>query len=967
MSQRSDTVVATPAPEPSEESEQSRPAEPRWQRVLTAVVTLTIIGYALIGIGPALLGQKVFAATDMIANKAPYVNSGLADVQPTNTYLNDTVDSVVPNTTLFGELFRDGDVALWNPYQAGGSAFGSTPNNAVYNPLTVPYLVLPGWLAPGYVKLLEILVAAGATFLFLRRFGLGRAAAGLGGLVFVGSGFMIAWTNWPQTRVAAFIPAVFWCAERLVTNRRARDGALLCLAVASMLLGGFPAVTGYTILFAGLYLVTRVFAEYGGQWRRIVGVVGGAGAALGGAVALAAFQLLPFASAMTGVFIRGREQTPDDHLSPVTALTAVAPWAFGTTDPNRGPYWYLPVNLVESTMYLGAAAVLLILVAVAWPRAAWGRLPRGGWTFFVVAAGLGLLVSYAGGLPLAVLQKLPVLFSDNYVGRMRSVLCFVLAVLAAVGFDLLVRKVAPARAASWVWRVWPALVFSGAAVAGAGLIWRGRRAAEIAKGGENGAYRVSWFDDQVLWAGLFVALAVAAIGVLWWTIRRGRGRWLAGAAAVLVPVLVVVQALTFAGPYWPKSDRDTFYPETGVHTWLAEHLGDDRYAAGGAMFVGSDSYYRLRALNGHQFVGKRFGEALDGMPGWGLGDPPTYVNFRSTSQMAQQPLFDRLGIKYFVTAPWDEVFGTVTEPKPTTGPTTIGNDQPLTERVPGSGPLRAVSVVTAAAFRPDRDAHVRVSLRDSAGKELARGEREVLVSGGRDGLAAGQRLTIPIVAEDLPADAALTAVITQDSAVPLTVEGSLGVVRPADDGLKLVYAGEAVVYERLTALPRIRWANETVVEPDAAARVELVNSRSLAANQVVLDAAGAPATEGSTAEISVVTDGVDRIETRVDASGDGYLVVADALQTDWAVTVDGKAAELVPADHGLVAVAVPKGVHTVALSYRTPYQGAGTYLSAAAAVVLVVIFAGGWWRSRRARHREHEAPVGDVPAVDADH
>src|SRR5687768_14154064 len=119
----------------------------------------------------------------MIANKAPYANSGLSDVQPTNTYLNDTVDSVVPNTTLFGELFRDGDVALWNPYQAGGSAFGSTPNNAVYNPLTVPYLVLPGWLAPGYVKLLEILVAAGATFLFLRRFRLGRAAAGLGGLV----------------------------------------------------------------------------------------------------------------------------------------------------------------------------------------------------------------------------------------------------------------------------------------------------------------------------------------------------------------------------------------------------------------------------------------------------------------------------------------------------------------------------------------------------------------------------------------------------------------------------------------------------------------------------------------------------------------------------------------------------------------------------------------------------------------
>lgn len=962
MSQRSDTVVATPGPEPSEEGEQSSVPQPRWQRLLTTVVALTIVAYALIGIGSALLGMKVFAATDMIANKAPYANSGLSDVQPQNTYLNDTVDSVVPNTTLFGELLRDGDVALWNPYQAGGSAFGSTPNNAVYNPLTIPYLVLPGWLAPGYVKLLEIVVAAGATFLFLRRFRLGSAASLLGGLVYVGSAFMIAWTNWPQTRVAAFIPAVFWCVERLVVSRRARDGALLCLAVASMLFGGFPAVTGYTIVFAGVYLLVRVFAEYKLQWRRVLGVVAGAGAALAGAVALAAVQLLPFVSAMSGVFIRGREQTPSDHLPPVTALTAIVPWAFGTTDPNRGPYWYLSPNLVESTMYLGAAAALLVLVAVAWPRAAWARLPRGGWSYFVLATGLGLVVAYAGGPPLALLQKLPALFSDNYIGRMRSVLCFLLAVLAAVGFDLLVRRVASSggvRVPRWVVRAWPALVFTGVAVAGAGLLWRGRRAARIAKGGTDAEARVSWFDTQVLWAGLFVVLAVAAIGVLWWAARRGRASHvLVGAAALLLPVLIVAQALTFAEPYWPKSDKDTFYPTTDVHQFLAANLGEDRYAAGGAMFVGSDSYYRLRALNGHQFVGKTFGEALDGMAGWGLGDPPTYVNFRSTLQTAQQPLFDRLGVKYFVTAPWDEVFGSVTKAATGSGTSTIAGDQSLRLEVPGSGPVRGITLTIASPYRPARDAQITVSLQNAAGTEVARAEREVIAVGGKQkGLAAGEEFTIPIAAEDVPAGTALTAVITQDSASPLVVHGTtgadtLGVVRPADDGLRLAYAGNAVVYQRLTALPRIRWANEVVVEPSASRRVALVNSTSLAANQVVLDAAGEPTTAGSTATISVLSDGVDSISTRVDASGSGYLVVADALQTDWVVTVDGKPASLVPADHGVVAVAVPDGIHTVTLSYRTPYHSAGTYVSAVTAVVLIAIFVYPWVRSRRRRGEE---------------
>jgi hypothetical protein len=1026
VSQKSDTVVTTPAPEsadnaPSAEAA-STPSEPRWQRVLTVLVGLAIVGYAAIGIGSPLLGGKVFGATDMLASRAPYVNSGLGDVVPTNTYLNDTVDSVLPNTSLFGRLLRSGEIALWNPYQAGGSAFGATPNNAVYNPLSVPYLVLPGWLAPGYVKLLEILVAAGATFLFLRRFRLGRAAALLGGLIYVGSAFMIAWTNWPQTRVAAFIPAVFWCVERLVTQRRARDAALLCLAVASMLFGGFPAVTGYAILFAGLYLVVRLLAEYGPRspsgepaaWRRIVGVIVAAGAALGGAVALAAIQLLPFVSATSGAYLRGRAQLPSDHLAPVTLLTSIAPWAFGTTNPNRGPYWYLPINLVESTAYLGAAAVLLVLVAVAWPRASWARLPRGGWSFFVLATGAGLVVLYGGGPPLAVLQKFPVLFSANYVGRMRSVLWFLLAVLAAVGFDLLVRRVSAsvreadfyanrrtavaevnsgsagntgepstagaqpspptggrARLPGWTWVAWPVAVWAGAALLGLALLWVGRHAAKTATGGQGSGSRVSWFDHQVAYSAAFVLVAIVAVGVLWWAARReeptepteptvsSRGRRaLVASAALLVPVLVVVQALSFAAPYWPKSDKSTFYPRTPVVNWLGSHLGDDRYAAGSAMFVGADSYYQLRSLNGHAFLGDTFGEALDGMPGWALGDPPTYVNFKSSLQMAQQPLFDRLGIRYFVTSPSDPVFGKVTTPNDDGSSSVIGGDQSSTFEVPGSGPLRAVSLTTTTPFRPSVDAHIRVSLRNAAGAEVAKGEREILaVKNGHTGLGKDQRVTIPVAAEQVPPGTRLTAVLTVDSATPLGVHGdrtsTLGTVRPASDGLKLVYADDAVVYQRLTALPRIRWASQPIVEPDAAKRVALVNSRALTADQVVLDKADPAvpdkAVAGGGAKVSVIDDGIDAITTKVEATGSGYLVVADALQTNWVATVDGKPADLVPADHGLVAVAVPGGTHTVKVAYQTPYHAAGTYLSALAGLVLVAIFVGGWWRTRRRR------------------
>ena len=193
-------------------------------------VSLAVALFALIGIGGPLLGLGVFAGTDLLVQSAPYRGAGLAG-PVSNTYIRDTIDTFIPNTVLFADALRDGEFAAWNPYILGGVPLGATPNFSVASPLTTPFLLLPGWLAPAYVKLLEIAVTVGGVYLFTRRIGLGRPAALLGGLVFASSAFMIAWTNWPQTRTAAVIGFVFWAIERLVQRGRALDGALLALAV----------------------------------------------------------------------------------------------------------------------------------------------------------------------------------------------------------------------------------------------------------------------------------------------------------------------------------------------------------------------------------------------------------------------------------------------------------------------------------------------------------------------------------------------------------------------------------------------------------------------------------------------------------------------------------------------------------------------------------------------------------------
>jgi hypothetical protein len=914
------------------------------RRILPWVIWLAVVGFVVIGIGWPLFGQGVFGPTDLLARWAPYGETVLAGVVPRNLFMQDVADGVLPQTALFTDLLFNGTGGAWNPFMVGGTPLGAVPNNAFLSPLSLPFYVLPTWFAPAWVKVFEIAVSVGGTFLFTRRLGLGRSAAFVGGLVFASSAFMIAWTGWTQTRTAACIPLVFWAVERLVQRRRATDAVLVCLAVACMLFGGFPAITGYALTGAGIYFVMRVLAEYRTHWRRVSAVVVGGVAAVAGAAALAAVQLLPFSYFMSHAYVFGRGQTPQDVVPYRALITAIAPWALGSTDPLRPPAWFADTNLVEAVSYVGAAALLLALVALAAVRKGRALLPGGVWVYLVVAVGVCVVLIYAGGPPLAIAQKLPVLFADNFVGRLRSVLGFLVAVLAAAGFDLLLRRVREAHRQGLLSRLWGPAVWLAAIVGTAGLWYAGRTLAD------DGPGRVENFDRQILIGLAFVAVAGACVALAWW----GRGRVVKTVALVAIPLLIATQALTFAVPYWVRSDRDTFYPETDVHRYLAEHLGDGRYASPtDTLLPGESSIHQLRSLGGHAFSDKRMGELVEGLPGNQFKDPPTLPSIAENPQIVESPILDRLAVRYYVSAPWAPVIGTAHD-LAARGTTTLAPSNAATARVQQEGPLRAVAMHVASPIT--KATKLEVGLRNPAGDLVASGARELRPT------RYPIDLQIPVAGEDIPNGTALTATLTTtDADLQLASRGgrpALTTVGPADDGLKVVMSQPAVVYERDRALPRIRWAGTAVVEPDSGRQVEMLADGDLGPDEVLLGAEPASKPAGGTATVDVTDDGASAIEATVTASGAGYLVVADALQNGWAATVDGEKADLVPADHGLVAVAVGAGAHTVKLQYAAPYGGAGTWLSVATAVLLcALVVVERWWR-RRQRTSTHTPESG---------
>ena len=935
----------------------------RWRRrlpdTITCAVIVAMVAFVLGGIGIQLAGIRILADTSSLTASSIYRDGGMPQSSSGTLGVNDTIDAATPNEALFGQHLRDGELAEWNPYALGGAPLAATPNFGLFSPMALPFWVLPAWLAPAYVKLLELIVAVGGTYLFLRRLRLRPAAACLGGMVFASSAFLVGWTGWPQTRTAAMIPALFWALDRLADRFRWRNLALVALAVACMLLSGFPSVTGYALLTGAIFLAVRLLAQRPLVWRTVVGRAVAAGGAVLAGAAVTAWQLVPWATYMTTALVRGRDQVPGQHIQLEALLTTIAPYALGSASARDAPTWFGSSSFVEGVSYVGAAALVLMVTAIALAGRGRALLPRGVWWFLVAGLLSWGTVIYAGGLPLTLLQRTGYLFSDNFVGRARSVLGLLVAALAAVGFELVLRRreepAVPATRGSRAYGtgVWLAVALGGGVLYSLGHRLAAARGTTIANttGSPNPTQITSDVAslNERLGVGLaIVALTGAAIAWIWF--GRGRPR-LVTVGLILIPLLIAGQGLAFVLTYYPHSRQDTFYPTNAVHDYLAQTLGHERFfGSSGAIYGSVETIHGLREFQGHGFMEQGYGDLVGALPGKQFLGPPSPATVirgdPAGGATARSPILDRASVTEYITPPELQPFGVL---HPATGDgttTTLSLGHPITVTVPVTGPVRGIGITPGAGAAQTLREQIELTVRDGSGKVVAQAARvdraiaantPFIVALAADQVPAGTKLTVTIELKPFSLIRALPAPLP----VPMTLlaragQPTLTVVTPTpNDGLRLVFDGQSVIYQRTTALPRARWASSTVVEPDPAARVRLLASGTLAADTVVLNAPGVAAS-GQPATVDWVEDALDSDTLRVNAQGAGYLVLADAIQHGWSATVDGAAVPLVPADHAFVAVPVPAGQHEIRFAYH-PVSRLALTVSLAAAVGLIVL------------------------------
>jgi len=333
---------------------------------------------------------------------------------------------ILPLRDYFYQNLRGGTWTFWDTHFATGLPFISNDPWSFY-----PIDLVVGLFAVSFnISRLEIIsvlhywLAGVFTYTFQRQNSLSRAASFVSAQCFIFGGFLLSHSHHPNI-IHAFVwlPGILFFLDRGLRNRKPIYALLAGTFLSFSLLGGHPQFFYYILLFIAVYYFFWIYEGHQGgeSLRRITAYFI---LALGTAAGLAAIQWLPLLASPSAIREHlGYDWKIQDSFPLVHLVGFLIPKVSSWTGPG----------LSEQFSYLGVLPIILGLWAAI--RSSAGR-PR----LFGLALVFFFLLALGGQTPFYkyFYDLLPGFQLFRIPARFNGLLCFLLAILAGYGLEMLV-------------------------------------------------------------------------------------------------------------------------------------------------------------------------------------------------------------------------------------------------------------------------------------------------------------------------------------------------------------------------------------------------------------------------------------------------------------------------------------------------------------------------------------------------
>lgn len=345
---------------------------------------------------------------------------------PNKAQYPDTIRQLYPWRTLATNIFKSGQIPLWNPYNFSGSPLLANFQSAVFYPLSWLSLIMPQIWSWTVMIIFQPLAALIFTYLYCRKLKLFFVPSWFAALTYAFCAFSAVWLEYNTIgQVVVWLPMLLLAVEHFPEKNKQHWFIFFALGIAFSLLAGHPQVSGYLLLFSLIYAWFRL-----NNWRLFSRVI--IFSLIG--VGLSAIQLIP---GMELISQAARSPHPVDIylqkilIQPWQLIMTLVPDLFG--NPATRNYWPLDTYVGKVTT-VGIVGLILALISLKFFRK--DNLIR----FFSIAS-LAILILITANPLTALLYRVPLpFFSSSSPTLMTFLLAFSLSVLSAFGFEALLKN-----------------------------------------------------------------------------------------------------------------------------------------------------------------------------------------------------------------------------------------------------------------------------------------------------------------------------------------------------------------------------------------------------------------------------------------------------------------------------------------------------------------------------------------------
>ena len=233
--------------------------------ILAGFLILPFLLYASVTIG-----GKTMLPVDNLFQWAPWQDyaAEYGAAVPHNSLLTDLIVENYAWKRFAVNSFRAGEIPLWNPYLFAGAPFLANGQHGMLYPFSWIFFLLPAAKAYGWYTIGQLWLAGAAMYIFGRVLHMRRGSAALAGLIYQGSGFLLASAAvFPMIiGAAAWLPFLLAALEKIIDLAVRRSNttliwmALGAVALGLQILAGHIEITYYTLLIMAVYALWRLIS-----------------------------------------------------------------------------------------------------------------------------------------------------------------------------------------------------------------------------------------------------------------------------------------------------------------------------------------------------------------------------------------------------------------------------------------------------------------------------------------------------------------------------------------------------------------------------------------------------------------------------------------------------------------------------------------------------------------------------------